>query len=269
MEADLTINLQKSLFAPSGKLTLQMELQMLQGERIAITGASGSGKTTILRMLAGLTQPDAGSIHWKSKTWFDAQQKIALPPQQRPVGFLFQNYALFPNMTVRQNLEYARERKQSKAMIAELLEVMELSELEKRYPNTLSGGQQQRVALARALVRQPEILLLDEPLSALDAEMRTKLQNYILKMHTRFGLTTIWVSHDRKEVEKVAQRIFQLHEGTLQPVDFQQPEIEINGVIESLQTENDQRVITIRTDLHPPAPQLTPGKKVGITLKNQ
>lgn len=264
----LDIQIQKKLLAPTGELVLQVELQLQPGERIAIVGPSGSGKTTILRMIAGLTQPDTGIISWNTSDWFNKDKKIKLPPQQRKVGFLFQNYALFPNMTVRQNLEYALERQQLSSIITELINVMELGALEKRYPSTLSGGQQQRVALARALVRQPAILLLDEPLSALDQELRTKLQDYILKLHDYYKLTTVWVSHDINEVTKVAQRIIRLQDGKTQEISTPPKPAEVIGEIQQIQTENNRQTITILTDSNEANPFIRLGEKVIMRPKD-
>lgn len=268
MATGLNIKIQKKLLAPTGELTLRVELHLQSGERTGIVGPSGSGKTTILRMIAGLTQPDMGIISWNTSDWFNKDKKIQLPPPQRKVGFLFQNYALFPNMTVRQNLEYALERQQPQSIIMELIEVMELGALEKRYPSTLSGGQQQRVALARALVRQPEILLLDEPLSALDQELRTKLQDYILKLQDYYKLTTIWVSHDINEVKKVAQRIIRLQDGKMQEVSIPTKTVEIIGEVQQIQTENNRQTIIILTDSNEANPLIRPGEKVIIRPKD-
>jgi molybdate transport system ATP-binding protein len=129
------------------------------------------------------------------------------------VGYVFQDYALFPNMTVLQNLEYALQKNQDNGKIRELLEFAELDELQHRSPETLSGGQKQRVALARALVQRPEILILDEPLSALDLKMRIKLQEYLLKVHKTYNLTTILVSHDIGEIVKLSDKVFELQNG--------------------------------------------------------
>ncbi|MEO8111028.1 MAG: ATP-binding cassette domain-containing protein, partial [Ginsengibacter sp.] len=130
-------------------------------------------------------------------------------------GFVFQDYALFPNMTVKENLEYALEKGQSKAIVDELVNIIELKDLQQRKPGELSGGQKQRVALARALVRKPNILMLDEPLSALDIKMRSLLQDYILRVHKEFNLTTILVSHDIGEIIKMSDKIFILDEGKI------------------------------------------------------
>ncbi len=165
-------------------------------------------------MLAGLEKPDDGRIEVDGKTWFDRKQSVCVPPQKRSVGLVFQNYALFPSMTVRRNLEFAAGRRKD-PRVDMLLEMVELGELQYRYPEELSGGQQQRVALARALVRQPKLLLLDEPLSALDEAMRRKLQEKILHLHKELGLTSILVSHDRAEILRMADQILAIHEGQL------------------------------------------------------
>jgi len=193
---------------------LNVDFTVPAGELAVLHGASGAGKTTLLRILAGLEQPDDGCIEVDGKTWFDQKQRICVPPQKRSVGFVFQNYALFPSMTVRRNLEFAAGRRKD-PRVDMLLEMVELEELQHRYPEKLSGGQQQRVALARALIRQPKILLLDEPLSALDEAMRGKLQEKILDLHQKLGLTTILVSHDRSEILRMADHVLALHNGRL------------------------------------------------------
>ena len=211
----MKIQVQKTLDAAGGKMLLDVNMRLEEGSFIAISGPSGSGKTTLLRIIAGLTEVENGQIIIKGVPWFDLSKSINLKAQKRRVGYVFQNYALFPNMNVRQNLTYALEKNQPKKIVDELIEVMELQALTNKFPKTLSGGQQQRVALARALVRKPHILLLDEPLSALDIEMRAHLQNYILKLHKSYGLTTILVSHDLSEIFKMADRVFVLQNGKI------------------------------------------------------
>lgn len=210
----IRLNLKKTLLGSLGKFVLEIDFTIQENEFIAIYGKSGSGKTTILRMIAGLEKPEEGFITFKDIVYFDSKKKIHLPPQKRNVGFVFQNYALFPNMTVLENLEYAAE-KHRKNQIEELLELLDLYQLKDRYPNALSGGQQQRVALARALVRNPKILLLDEPLSALDPFTRTRLQEEIRKIHKYYQLTTILVSHDKPEVFKLSDRVLILEDGKI------------------------------------------------------
>ena len=208
------LNLKKKLNFASGKALLDIDVQIAEGTFVAISGPSGSGKTTLLRLIAGL-EKGKGFIKIKNSIWLDTANGLYLPPQQRKVGYVFQNYALFPNMTVRQNLRFALEKNQSNTIIEELIETMELGELIHRYPQQLSGGQQQRVALARALVRKPPILLLDEPLSALDEGLRNHLQDYILKIHQKYQLTTLLVSHDTREIYKMADKVLVLEEGKM------------------------------------------------------
>lgn len=208
----IVVRIKKNLIGVNGKFQLEVDFKIEKGEFLAIFGKSGSGKTTILRSIAGLETPDEGYIEFDGKVYFDSKRKINLPPQHRNIGFVFQSYALFPNMTVYQNLMFANNDKKK---IEEILKVVELKELRDRYPHQLSGGQQQRVALARALVRNPDILLLDEPLSALDQEIRLRLQDEIKSVQKKLGITTILVSHDKSEVFRLAERVILLEEGKI------------------------------------------------------
>lgn len=210
----LEFSFHKKLNAAAGKMNLQVNGQINKGQLITLYGKSGVGKTSILRILAGLMQPEKGQIKVENQTWLDTDKKINWSPQKRKIGFVFQDYALFPNMTVKENLLFALEKKADKKSIDELIEIIELGDLQKRKPTTLSGGQKQRVALARSLVQRPQLLLLDEPLSALDHEMRIKLQQYILQAHQAFNLTTILVSHDIAEIVKMSDQVFVLENGT-------------------------------------------------------
>ncbi len=196
-------------------MPLDISCEIAKGQLATIYGPSGAGKTTILRILAGLMAPGQGRITVGDEVWLDTAGKINLTVQQRNIGIVFQDYALFPNMTVRKNLEYALAKGQDGKIVGELIDVMELEQLSSRYPGTLSGGQKQRVALARALVRKPLLLLLDEPLSALDNELRIKLQNHILHVHKHYHLTTILVSHDIGELFKMSDKIFVLEHGQI------------------------------------------------------
>lgn len=194
---------------------LEVDLQLFNKELLALTGPSGSGKTTILRILAGLEKRAKGRLMLQGELWQDSAQGIFLAPQQRSIGVVFQDYALFPNMSVVQNLLFALPKTENQTLIEELLEVMGLRELKTAYPQELSGGQQQRVALARALVRRPKLLLLDEPLSALDTQMREHLQTFIRLLHERYALTTLLISHHPEEIQRLADRVIVLEKGKI------------------------------------------------------
>jgi molybdate transport system ATP-binding protein len=210
----IDIALNKLLHSASGPLQLDVQTTIDGGSFVTLFGPSGAGKTSILRMLAGLADPDGGRITVNGATWFDSDQRINLPPQKRSIGFVFQDYALFPNLSVRENVAYAANRNET-AWVDELLDLASLAPLQDRLPGTLSGGQKQRVALARAIARKPAILLLDEPLSALDIELRSQLQDDLARLHQRFGLTTLLVSHDVGEVFKLSQRVLRLEGGRI------------------------------------------------------
>jgi len=218
----LEIKLHKTLQAAQGPMHLAIDVNIEAGQIVTLYGASGAGKTSILRMLAGLLTPEQGRLVVNRETWYDTTQKVWLKPQKRPIGYVFQDYALFPNMTVRQNLEFALPKNKQKntnkspqSLIEELIDIIALQELQHRKPTTLSGGQKQRVALARALVTQPEVLLLDEPLSALDQAMRQKLQDYLLELHRKFQNTVLLVSHDVGEIFKVSNQVLVLEAGQI------------------------------------------------------
>jgi len=209
----ISLDIHKTLHAAKGDMKFQLDIQIQEGHLVTLFGESGAGKTSTLRMIAGLLKPDGGKISVHGDTWFDAEKRTNLKPQQRRIGYVFQDYALFPNMTVRGNLEFGLGKNQERCIIDELIEMVELGDLQHRKPDTLSGGQKQRVALARALVQRPDILLLDEPLSALDMKIRLKLQDYILAVHRKYGLTTILVSHDIAEIHKLSDWVFVLENG--------------------------------------------------------
>ncbi|MCK9338240.1 MAG: ATP-binding cassette domain-containing protein [Arcobacteraceae bacterium] len=209
------LNIQKELRGSDGAINLDINKELDHGKLTVLFGKSGAGKSTILKIIAGLVEPDGGEIVINGNTWYSKEKNINLPPQKRAVGFVFQDYALFPNMTVRQNLIYALESKTKIHKVDEVLELMELTKLSSQKPQTLSGGQSQRVALARALVREPEILLLDEPLSALDFAMRAKLQDELSRVQKILGITTILVSHDKSEVFKLAHKVIDLQMGKI------------------------------------------------------
>jgi molybdate transport system ATP-binding protein len=203
----------KSLHTAQGPQRFDIRLELGHGRILAVYGPSGAGKTTLLRILAGLTEPQSGHIEVERQVWLDSSRRIHLPTRHRSIGFVFQDFALFPNLTVRQQLEFALPDRRDKAVVSELLSLMELEALQHRAPAQLSGGQQQRLALARAIARRPRLLLLDEPLSALDEEMRLKLQEYLLKAHRQYRLTTLLVSHNLPEIFRLADEAIVLEKG--------------------------------------------------------
>lgn len=205
----IKININKKLHGAQGAMDLNVNLEIQQGDFIALSGVSGSGKTTLLRTIAGLEHAQ-GTLQINDEYWLEG--KTSLPPQKRKIGFVFQDYALFPNMSVEQNLLYVQK---DKDLSRYLLETTGLLELKNRMPNSLSGGQKQRVSLCRAMMNRPKLLLLDEPLSALDPAMRTKLQNEILMLHKEFGTTTIMVSHDPSEMYRLSNRVIVLNNGVV------------------------------------------------------
>ena len=209
------VSLSKKLQSASGEMLLDVNFTVEKQKFVTLYGKSGAGKTSILKMLAGIFLPDDGFIKVGDEEWFNKQNGINLKPQRRNLGYLFQEYSLFPNMTVGENLKFALKKGQDKNIVKDLIEIVDLGDLQFRKPDTLSGGQKQRVALARALVQKPKILLLDEPLSALDQEMRIKLQQYIIQVHREFKLTTILISHDISEIIKMSDCLIEIEEGKL------------------------------------------------------
>ena len=205
----ISLNIKKELHGSNGVMNLDINLSLQNGEFVALSGVSGSGKTTLLRVLAGL-EDAFGEIIVDGEIWLN--EKLKKPIQKRDIGFVFQDYALFPNLSVIDNLLYV---KKDKDLAKQLLNLTDLYELKNRYPNSLSGGQKQRVSLCRALMKRPKILLMDEPLSALDPHMRLKLQDEILTLHKEFKTTTIMVSHDPSEMYKLASRVLVLKDGKI------------------------------------------------------
>ncbi len=195
--------------------TLDVEFETKEG-CMGILGASGCGKSMTLKCIAGIEKPDSGRIVLNGRVLFDSEKKINLPVQERNVGYLFQNYALFPTMTVEQNLMVAMDGKkeEKRAKIKEQLERFELSGLEKRYPSQLSGGQQQRVALARMLLHQPEIIMLDEPFSALDGFLKDTLQLEMLELIEEYQKDVLMVSHSRDEIYRFCNNMVLLEKGS-------------------------------------------------------
>ena len=206
--------LKKSLKSGTRSFDLDLEYAVADGAFLGILGPSGSGKTTLIRCLAGLARPDAGFVNRGGEFWFDSSRDVFVPARHRRVGLVFQDYALFPHMTVLGNLLYARN---DRVRAREILDLVRMTDHAGAYPHELSGGQKQRTALGRALVREPELLLLDEPLSALDEELRDSLGEEILRIPRASGVTAVVVSHSRRELARLATETLELRDGRLDP----------------------------------------------------
>lgn len=214
----LLVDIKKSL----GNFHLQVNFEA-QNETLALLGASGCGKSVTLRCIAGIMTPDAGHIELDGCVFYDSTKKINLPPQKRHVGYLFQQYALFPNMTVEQNIAVAvhdksRPKAAVKEIVSEKIRSFHLEDVARKRPSQLSGGQQQRAALARILVSDPRILLLDEPFSALDGYLRYQLELELMDTLSSFDGAVLWVSHDRGEVFRNCSRVCVIDKGKSEPV---------------------------------------------------
>ena len=199
----------------------QLNLQILSNAFITLLGPSGCGKTTILRMIAGLETPTEGKISIGNRVVFDSDQGINLPPNKREVGFLFQNYALWPHMTVYQNIAFGLEnmkwgKEKIQARVKALLEMLRIEQLEHRYPSQLSGGQQQRVAIARTLAPGPKVLFMDEPLSNLDAKLRMEMRTELKRLHRETDSTFVYVTHDQQEAMTLSTMVCVIDKGRLQ-----------------------------------------------------
>ncbi|QWK20643.1 MAG: ABC transporter ATP-binding protein [Hydrogenobacter thermophilus] len=202
----------KRLYGPGGDFFLDVELEVSDAEFLLIFGPSGAGKTTLLRIIAGLEKPDEGYVEVDGEVWHDSKKGINLPPQKRDVGFVFQDYALFPNMTVAENIAYGMKKKDPQKVL-ELLKIARMEALKDRKPSELSGGQKQRVALLRAIAREPKLLLLDEPLSALDQETASALRDEIKAFQRKYRIPTFMVSHSIEDVLRLADRVLRIENG--------------------------------------------------------
>jgi len=199
-----------------------LNLSLRQGEFVSLLGPSGCGKTTTLRMIAGFVAPSAGEIVLDGRCL--SSPRGSLPPEKRGMSMIFQSYALWPNMTVEQNVAFGLKMRrvpkaEARRRVGEILEVVHLGHLARRLPNELSGGQQQRVSLARALVVKPEVLLLDEPLSNLDANLREEMRSEIRRLHDEFRITSIYVTHDQAEAMTTSDRIAVMNQGRIEQID--------------------------------------------------
>ena len=251
----IEIDFKKKLNGGDGVFDLALKLNIEASELVTIYGASGAGKTSTLRMISGLMNPDSGSLVVKKEIWYDSAKGINRKPQERSIGYVFQDYALFAHMTVFENLKFARGKRDAHNPIEELLEVMELQQLKHRKPETLSGGQKQRVALARALVQKPKLLLLDEPFAALDNTIRFKLHEYLKRVQEHYQVTTVLISHEVGEIIKLADRVVVLEVG--QVVKAGTPDavfanqnlsgkFQFPGIVVKIENEEVLSIVTVR-----------------------
>ena len=234
-----------------------MTFEILPGKVTALFGPSGAGKSSILRIISGLEMADSGMISYGKEVWFDETKGIHLPPQRRSVGFVFQDFALFPHLTVERNVAYGIKEKKRLNELNDLISLVGLSGYKRHYPAQLSGGQKQRVALIRALARKPDILLLDEPLSALDWETRRQLQEDLKSIIKQFHVTTLYVTHDITEVYKLADYVVVLasgkvvKKGTSEEVFLGKKlstRIQIVGKVVSIESDSIMASVTVMHD---------------------
>lgn len=210
----IDIRVTKKLLGQNGEFLFECGITTDSHKLISVFGPSGSGKSTLLKMIAGLETPDDGYIAVGGEVWYNKEKGINLKAQKRKVGFVFQEYSLFPNMNVIENIIFAQSEK-SRQKANELLELTELTELANAYPSTLSGGQKQRVAIARAIARDPQILLLDEPFSALDTAVKRKLHEEVLRLKSALKIPILFVSHDKEEVFRLSDEVAAVKDGKI------------------------------------------------------
>ncbi len=212
--------LKANFMTPLRSFNLKADIEV-NNEILVLVGPSGSGKTTVLKCLAGLKAPGRGLIRINERILYSDKDSINLAPRERRIGYVFQEYALFPHMTVRKNVMYGLSKEKLKSrpkMVDEILEMMGIKHLKDRHPQQISGGEKQRVALARALVTEPEIMLLDEPLSALDQEIRGDLQQELKKLQRQWRIPFVLVTHDMNEAELLGDQIIRIDQGQMEAV---------------------------------------------------
>ena len=295
-EVSLELKEIKKSFTEGEAVLDNISLEISKGEFITLLGSSGCGKTTTLRIIAGLEQPDAGSV------WLDGREVTGLEPNQRDVNTVFQNYALFPHMNVAENIGYGLKlrkvpRGEIKKKVAQMLELVQLEGYEKRKPSELSGGQKQRVAIARALVNNPKVLLLDEPLGALDLQLRRAMQIELKHLQKKLGITFIYITHDQEEAINMSDRIAVMKDGRIEQIGtpdeiYNHPKTSyvatfvgnaniLHGAAESIQGENaivkignDRAIVKLETSQQDTGDTrakqyLAAGEKVTLAVRSE
>lgn len=212
----IEVQLHKVLGHRREKFVIESSFKLEEQGFYALYGPSGAGKSSLLRMLAGLLRPDQGKLSYQGHIWFDSKKGVHVRPGNRSVAMVFQEDTLFPNMSVEENLRFAQGGDKNEALITQLLEDFQLTELRSRKPATLSGGQKQRAALARAIAQQARLLLLDEPLNALDQETRLEIQDLLRSIHKGYNLTTLLVTHDIQEVFRLSDQVLVMQHGKIE-----------------------------------------------------
>lgn len=293
--AEISLELKeiKKSFTEGEAVLDNISLEISKGEFITLLGSSGCGKTTTLRIIAGLEQPDAGSV------WLDGREVTGLEPNQRDVNTVFQNYALFPHMNVAENIGYGLKLKkvpksEIRKKVSQMLELVQLEGYEKRKPSELSGGQKQRVAIARALVNNPKVLLLDEPLGALDLQLRRAMQIELKHLQKKLGITFIYITHDQEEAINMSDRIAVMKDGRIEQIGtpdeiYNHPKTSyvatfvgnaniLHGVAESIQGENaivkignDRVIVKLETSQQNTGAKqhLTAGENVTLAVRSE
>lgn len=292
-EVSLELKEIKKSFTEGEAVLDNISLEISKGEFITLLGSSGCGKTTTLRIIAGLEQPDAGSV------WLDGREVTGLEPNQRDVNTVFQNYALFPHMNVAENIGYGLKLKkvpksEIRKKVSQMLELVQLEGYEKRKPSELSGGQKQRVAIARALVNNPKVLLLDEPLGALDLQLRRAMQIELKHLQKKLGITFIYITHDQEEAINMSDRIAVMKDGRIEQIGtpdeiYNHPKTSyvatfvgnaniLHGVAESIQGENaivkignDRVIVKLETSQQNTGAKqhLTAGENVTLVVRSE
>lgn len=292
-EVSLELKEIKKSFTEGEAVLDNISLEISKGEFITLLGSSGCGKTTTLRIIAGLEQPDAGSV------WLDGREVTGLEPNQRDVNTVFQNYALFPHMNVAENIGYGLSLKkvpksEIRKKVSQMLELVQLEGYEKRKPSELSGGQKQRVAIARALVNNPKVLLLDEPLGALDLQLRRAMQIELKHLQKKLGITFIYITHDQEEAINMSDRIAVMRDGRIEQIGtpdeiYNHPKTSyvatfvgnaniLHGVAESIQGENaivkignDRVIVKLETSQQDTGGKqyLSAGEKVTLAVRSE
>ena len=292
-EVSLELKEIKKSFTEGEAVLDNISLEISKGEFITLLGSSGCGKTTTLRIIAGLEQPDAGSV------WLDGREVTGLEPNQRDVNTVFHNYALFPHMNVAENIGYGLKLKkvpksEIRKKVSQMLELVQLEGYEKRKPSELSGGQKQRVAIARALVNNPKVLLLDEPLGALDLQLRRAMQIELKHLQKKLGITFIYITHDQEEAINMSDRIAVMRDGRIEQIGtpdeiYNHPKTSyvatfvgnaniLHGVAESIQGENaivkignDRVIVKLETSQQDTRAKqyLAAGEKVTLAVRSE